>query len=306
MSRLSQQQQRRIQEQRQHSEYIARVVAHLGYAVLLDYQGEALLADWRQHLGDIACNDRVSIELTGQQAVIQTVLPRPSAFWKRQGRKKRVLASHIDQVLLVSAVEPEWQENLIDRFRLACHAQGLPLLWFINKCDLAQDDEVLQKRLQPYRDLSVLCGSVHLNQGLEALREALQGRSTLICGQSGVGKSSLIKAFKPEVDVWIQAVSDLSRLGRHTTTNIRLYDLDAETCLIDSAGVRGLNVEDYAYRDALSAFPDLQQLALNCRFHDCSHQQEPDCAVQEALRTGEISLLRYQNFLQISSECKGD
>lgn len=302
MSKLTHRQHQRIKNkkaQRHDHQQEARVVCHLGYAVLLDFNGEALLADFRKNLGDIACNDRVLVAISGENAVIEQILPREKSWQKFDGRKSRVVASHLEQMLLMVAVEPEFQENFIERFIFSARAYDLPLALFVNKMDLADDLAALQQRFLPYDDLTIFYGSVENQQGLNPLSAWLAGKQTLLCGQSGVGKSSLIKYLYPDADVWVQTISELSRLGKHTTTNIRLYRNET-SALIDTAGVRGLNINDLNLDLLPSIYPEIAR--QSCRFNDCRHLNEPDCGVLEALSAGEILPLRYQNYLQIRTE----
>ena len=127
----------------------------------------------------------------------------------------------------------------------------------------------------------------------------LQDKQTILCGQSGVGKSSLIRSLKPDADIWIQAISAATGHGRHTTTNLRRYPLDDATALIDTPGVRGFALEHLDRAQILAACPDIREHASHCRFYDCDHQTAPDCAVLAALERGDIAPARYHNLLQL-------
>ena len=274
-----------------------RVVSHQGYKVLVAYGGRLLLADWRRNLGPIVCNDQVALShIANDSAVIDRLLPRQRVFHRQQ----KPLASHIDQLLLVLAPEPPWLENLLERFLLAARADGLPLALVINQCDLALGD--LRARLAAY-DLPQFWLSAASGSGVDELRAWLGPGTTLLCGQSGVGKSSLVNRLVPEANIWTQAVSTLSRLGRHTTTNLRLYNLSGGGFIIDCPGVRGWPVQGYDPALLGEIFPEVS--GGRCRFSDCLHQKEPGCAVREGLERGEISPQRWANYKQLREEISG-
>lgn len=274
-----------------------RVLSHQGYKVLVECDSQLLLADWRRNLGPIVCNDQVALaNMANGCAVIERLLPRQRVFH----RQHKPLASHIDQLLLVLAPEPPWLENLLERFLLAARADQLPLALVINKCDLPLGH--LRERLAPY-DLPKFWLSATGGQGVEELRDWLGPGTSLLCGQSGVGKSSLVNRLVPEANIWTQAISTLSRLGKHTTTNLRLYNLSAGGFIIDCPGVRGWPVRGYPPELLGEIFPEISE--RHCRFSDCRHSQEPGCGVRDGLEFGEISPQRWANYQQLQAEMAG-
>ncbi|MDO4642448.1 MAG: ribosome small subunit-dependent GTPase A [Cardiobacteriaceae bacterium] len=313
MNKLNKQQRRRIDHQhadkltKQHADNTAIVVSHLGYHLILEHQGRILSADWRKHSSDIACNDRVLIRTThDEHAVVEAVLPRAHAFCKWQGRKSKVIAANLQQVLIVIAVEPDWQENFIDRHLIAAQEAGISSAILLNKTDLLEPHNIhiINERLAPYHKLHIPVYRASLGHAAAPtdLCQWLQGKQTLLCGQSGVGKSSLIRSLKPDTDIWIQAISAVTGHGRHTTTNLRRYPLDDETALIDTPGVRGFALNHLGRDAIINGFPDIQPYAASCRFSDCDHQTAPDCAVLAALEKGEIATARYHSLLQLLNE----
>ena len=243
--KLNKQQRRRIAAQQADklaegdASQSATVVCHLGYQLILEQYGALLTADWRKHSGDIACNDRVLIHRTDDShAVVEAILPRHNALAKWQGRKAKTIAANLDQLLITIAAEPDWQENLIDRHLIAAHYAGIPVAILHNKTDLLDDaaTAALEARLAPYQALGIPVYRASLQEdGVPAaLRDWLRDKQTILCGQSGVGKSSLIRSLKPDADIWIQAISEATGHGRHTTTNLRRYPLDDATALIDT------------------------------------------------------------------------
>jgi len=312
VSRLSKQQQRRIVAQRenrlaaQEAENIATVVCHLGYHLVLEREGVLFAADWRRQSGDVVCNDQVLVKWAGERAVVEAVLPRHHVFCKWQGRGCKAVAANLEQLLMVIAPEPVWQESLVDRHLIAAQQAGIATAILVNKLDLLDEAEKaeLRQRLEPYVALGVPVFYASVADGIvpPELQQWLQGRQSILCGQSGVGKSSLIRALKPDVDVWVQAISDVTGHGRHTTTNLRRYPLDEVSALIDTPGVRGLGLSHLDHDEILRGFPDIAEYVVQCRFADCDHRTGVGCAVLAALEQGDIYAARYHSFLQLLDE----
>lgn len=312
VSKLNKQQQRRIRAavadkiQHYHLQDTAVVVTHLGYQLVLVQNGVLITADWRKQSGDIACNDQVLIRRTSEHhAVVEAVLPRGKTLCKWQGRKAKPIAANISQLLIVIACRPNWQESLVDRYLIAARKAGISPAVYLNKTDLLKERDTTntQSRLIPYQQLGIPVFSGTLPEALPRdLVCWLEGEQTVLCGQSGVGKSSLIRTLKPDCDIWIQAISQATQLGRHTTTNLRLYSLSDDTAVIDTPGVRSFALNYPVRADIMSAFPDIDQYIRYCRFNDCNHQNAPDCAVLKALNEGHINAARYHSFLQLLEE----
>lgn len=313
MSRLSQQQRSRIAAQRRQKladgdiADAALIVAHMGYQIIAQHQGKLISCDWRKQLGDIAVNDRVLLQYNADgSAVVEAVFPRKHTLYKWQGRQSRALASHLDQLLIAIAVAPDWQAALIDRYLIAAREAGIAAAIICNKTDLADNQALAQieRRLAPYRllNIPIFFISTKSGVGIEALCEHMAGKQNILCGQSGVGKSSLIRHLIPEADIWVQSISAATGLGRHTTTNLRRYPWQEQGCLIDTPGVRGFAVKHLTVEQILAGFPDITQYAGDCKFNDCRHENEPGCAVQAALARGDIHAERYESLQQLLTE----
>lgn len=313
--RLSKQQDRRIK--RQHSDRLsgyaiadaAVVVAHMGYETIVEDRGALLAADWRKSLGDIAVNDRVLLNRKpGERAVIEAVFPRQHTLYKWHGRKTKAIATHIDQLVVVMAARPQWQAGLLDRYIIAAQQADIDLLIVCNKIDLLSDAQYQQWQdsLKPYHDMGyrIMPLSVTQGEGLKAIAQTLIGKQNVICGQSGVGKSSMINALVPDCDIWIQSLSTATDLGRHTTTNSRRYPLADGGAVIDTPGVRGFAIDHLNTDDIISGFKDIAKHTADCRFNDCSHRHEPGCAVLAAVATGDIAQSRYRSLMQLLEEQK--
>lgn len=311
--KLSQQQQSRIAANR-HSKLqsgnladAALVVAHMGYQIIAEQQGQLIACDWRKQLGDIAVNDRVLLSPNPDgSAVVEAIFPRERTLYKWQGRHSKAVASHLDQLLIAIACEPDWQSALIDRYLIAAQQANIAAAIICNKIDLASAEQLttLEQRLAPYRllNIPIFFISTKTGAGLAELNQHLLGKQNILCGQSGVGKSSLVRHFIPEADIWIQAISAATGLGKHTTTNVRRYAWQNEACLIDTPGVRGFAIKHLDKASILAAFPDISHFASQCKFNDCRHENEPHCAVQAALASGAIHAERYQSLQQLLHE----
>ncbi|HEU5163854.1 MAG TPA: ribosome small subunit-dependent GTPase A [Thermoanaerobaculia bacterium] len=259
---------------------------------------------------DLAVGDRVTIRKEAARNVVTdiaaraTVLSRPDPLVKD---RERVIAANVDVVVHVaSVIAPPLRPGLIDRYLIAIQSGGAQPLIAVNKVDLvpAEDRELILSELDPYRALGipiVLCSS-ESREGLEELRQRLLGRLAVFVGHSGVGKSSLIKALKPEITVRVGKIRARTGTGRHTTTRSTLYDLGGETRIIDTPGIREFGLWQVDPRELRYYFPEIQDRALECRFNDCLHDQEPECAVKAAVEKGEIPSERYANYLKMLAE----
>lgn len=313
MSRkLSHQQNRRIHAQRerrleQADSEAAIVVAHYGYEIIVSQHGQLHTCDWRKHSNDIAVNDRVLIRHGKDgRPVIEAIYPREHTLYKWQGRKAKPVVSHIDQLLICLAIEPDFQTALIDRYLIAARQADIASAILLNKTDLATPAQhtATDTRLLPYQNLGypIYRAAVEHNHGLDSLAAWLEGKQTVLCGQSGVGKSSLIKRLIPDADIWIQSISQATGLGRHTTSNLRRYPVNSSTALIDTPGVRGFALTHLDRSQILAGYPDITAHAAHCRFNDCTHRDEPDCAVLAALEREPALRPRYDSLMQLLEE----
>ena len=213
------------------------------------------------------------------------------------------MAANIDQVVVVIASKPSFEYGMLDRYLAAAELIGATPVIVVNKADLLDADSraKLEQRLSVYREIGypLLFTSTRSNAALVELHRQLKAHTSILVGQSGVGKSSLVQALLPDLDIRIGTLSQVTGLGRHTTTVAMLYHLPDGGNLIDSPGVRDFTLGSVEVEKLASGFREFTPYLGQCRFHNCRHLSEPGCAVQDAARAGAISKLRLENYQQL-------
>lgn len=263
---------------------------------------------------DLAVGDRVMIRKEPARHVVTEIVPRATTLSRPDplvSDRERVIAANIDLVVHVASVgAPPLRPGLIDRYLIAIQSGGAQPLIAVNKVDLLppehRDAELAQ--LDPYRELGipvVFC-STETREGLEELRQRLLGRTAVFVGHSGVGKSSLLKALKPELTLRIGKLRARRGTGRHTTSRSTLYDLGAGTRVIDTPGIREFGLWQVDPGELRYYFPDLQDLAIGCHFNDCLHVEEPECAVKKAVDNGSLRSERYATYRKLLEELRAE
>lgn len=251
---------------------------------------------------DVVCGDRVDVNATApDQGIIEKVHPRSSLFKRSDAFRTKPIAANVTQVAIMVAPRPSWSEELLQRCLLAAESQHLPALIIANKADLPEHPSLLDS-LIIYPDLGYRVIPLCAKQGFGGLAEYLEGQLTLLVGQSGMGKSTLINALFPEADAKVEAFSKALDSGRHTTTHSRLYQLNEHSGIIDSPGFQEFALAHLSYSDIETAMPDFKPYLGKCRFRDCHHQSEPGCAIQQAVDAGKISPRRLSFFHQVVRE----
>ena len=263
----------------------------------------------------VAVGDRVRYELEGEAtlehpAVIKEVLPRDNYLIRRStnlSRQAHVIAANLDQaVVVVSLYFPEVKLPFLDRILVTCEVYKVPVLIVLNKVDLYREEarEQLEYLRKIYEGAGypVLETSARSGEGVEALRAHCRGRVNLITGESGVGKSSLIKALDPSLDPKVGRISDVHLQGKHTTSLYEMYRLASGGYIIDTPGLRGFGLVDLEKEEISKYFPEMLAVTDRCRFVPCTHTHEPGCAVKEAVDDGRISPERYNSYLGMLEE----
>lgn len=261
----------------------------------------------------VAVGDQVMIQLGKDEEVwgtIKKILPRKNYVVRQSPRKKHfvhLLASNVDQaVLLVTIVEPKLKQGFIDRFLLMTEPYDIPVTIVFNKCDLYEEHDLdiylYMKAIYESIGYQVLLCSALEGEGLDELREVLKDKVSLVAGQSGVGKSTIVNAIDDNLDIDTQELSDYSGKGMHTTTFAEMHPLSFGGQIIDTPGIKTLGFNHLEETDIAHNFRELFALSAECKFNNCMHRQEPKCAVKAALEEGIISDLRYSNYLQLLEE----
>jgi len=251
---------------------------------------------------DVVCGDLVEVNLaTADQGVIEKVHPRSSLFKRADLFRSKPIAANVSQVAIMLASRPSWSEDLLQRCLLAAESQHIPALIIANKADLPEHQALLDA-LAGYPALGYPVISLSARLGAGALLERLQGQLTLLAGQSGMGKSTLINALFPEADAKVEAFSQALDSGRHTTTHSRLYRLDENSAVIDSPGFQEFALAHLSLADIEAAMPEFRPYLGKCRFRDCRHLSEPGCAIRQAVTEGGVSPRRLDFFHSLIKE----
>ncbi len=258
----------------------------------------------------VAVGDEVEVDLTSSPASLEKVLPRKNQLSRvasSHDPREQVLAANIDQLVIVgSMAKPGFSSNRTDRILATCWWQHIPVKLVLNKTDLVDADEVAAIR-ETYEaiPIEVLPTSVVKVEGLEALRNVLKDRTSVVYGASGAGKSSLLNALQPGLKLKIGKISKFWDQGKHTTTFSQLHQLEFGGAVIDTPGIRVFRPYNLPAASLRDCFPEFRRAQLKCQFPDCSHDHEPGCAVFDAVEDGRIAASRFASYVQMLDELKG-
>jgi ribosome biogenesis GTPase len=284
------------------------VVRHGQNLVVRAGDGRQVHCLFRQNLGEVVCGDRVLWQATeGDQGVVVALLPRDTTLSRPDyaGRDKPI-AANVTQLVVVLAPEPEPTGYLLDQYLIAAERIGVHAVICLNKADLlsGEDRQDFLQRFAHYEALGypLIQVSAKTEHGLAPLFERLRDQTSILVGQSGVGKSSLINAILPSEEIEEGRLSDSTGLGRHTTSAATLYRLHSGGEIIDSPGVRSFRLGKLERRELEYGYPEIRELIGECRFNNCSHTDEPGCAVQAALEAGRIHPDRLASFLHMAEQ----
>lgn len=293
-----------------------RVLAVRGlYSQVEDEQGRVFTCLTRRVLKTLSTGQR-QIVVTGDRVLfrdactpgrlegfIERVETRHGTLSRSSRERKHIIVTNVDQALIVTSVaEPVMKPNLIDRLLVTCQRADIRPIICINKIDLG-DPVLLQPFIGVYAQMGykVVCVSTKTGDGIERLRRILTGRESVVAGQSGVGKSSILNAVIPELDLRVRQVSDTNQKGRHTTTTAELLTLPFGGYVVDTPGIRQFTLWDFVPEEVPGYYRDLRPYESLCRYPDCTHTHEELCAVKDAVADGWLDLRRYESYLALRS-----
>jgi ribosome biogenesis GTPase len=277
-----------------------QVIAAYGRHYLVETAGGHQYACFpRGKKSAVACGDRVAFAQTAnEQGVIETVDARSSLFSRSAAHRQKLIAANVSQLAIVVAVEPSFSEELINRCLVAAEWQNLRVLILLNKCDLKQA-AAASARLDPYIHAGYRVIQLSALEDAQVLRPLLAHQSTVLVGQSGMGKSTIINALLPDARVATREISLFLASGRHTTTQARLHRLDTDSTLIDCPGLQEFGLHHLSPQDIEDGFVEFRNFLGQCRFQNCRHLSEPGCALTLAAAEGTIHPRRLEMFRRI-------
>jgi ribosome biogenesis GTPase / thiamine phosphate phosphatase len=261
----------------------------------------------------IAVGDHVLVNMESVPYVIEELKDRKNYIIRKSvnlSKESHVIASNMDVVLIVASVaKPRTSTGFIDRILVTAEAYGIPAAIVFNKSDAMNEKEtaLTQEYSEEYDFLGykTFVTSALKKEGIDVLKDFLTDKTVLVIGHSGVGKSSLLNAVAPELNIKTGDISKKHEKGMHTTTFAEMHDTDFGTKIIDTPGVKEFGLVEIDARDLSGYFPEIRTLSKNCKFYNCLHKEEPGCAVVKALETGEIALFRYENYLNMLEASSG-
>ena len=276
-----------------------------GQVMVCDIRG-ILTAEGTGFTNIVAVGDRVLVSLHEEErGLIQEVLPRRSGLARADSfdvHLKQILAANVNQMLIVASwLDPHFWPRLVDEYLIGAARNNLDVIICVNKVDLAESVAEVETAVSIYQELGypLYLTSADTGYGLEALRDALSGQTTVLAGLSGVGKSSLLSAMDPNLDLKTNAVSEKRHEGKHTTTQANMHPFSTGGYVVDTPGIRDFGLIGLHQEDLIDFYPDLTDYVVQCRFNNCTHAHEPGCAVQTAVTEGQIHPWRFKSYTQL-------
>ncbi len=278
-----------------------RVIAAHGRQYVVELADGTLLPCFpRGKKSEIACGDRVDIMRTSDdQGVVEAIQPRVSLLYRSNEIRQKLIAANVDQLVIVVATEPAFSDELVARALLAAESEEIAPLIVLNKCDLADKLPAARQRLATLAGLGYPILELSALNHAEDLRPWLAGKTSVLVGQSGMGKSTLVNALIPEAQAATREISQALDSGKHTTTHATLYHLDTTSDLIDSPGLQEFGLGHLDRQEIELAFREFRPYLGQCRFRDCRHHREPGCALTAALAEGRIDAGRFAIYQRI-------
>lgn len=266
--------------------------------------GSCIACVTRGKKGGAACGDRVEFKLTGpRQGVIEKILPRHSLLYRSDAFREKIIAANVTQIIIVLAAVPTFYEELVNRCLIAAESTKIKALIVLNKADLKAETAKVLEKLALYRELGYPLLPLSAHQDTAPLLPFLQGETSVLVGQSGMGKSSIINSLLPDIQVETREISTTLDSGKHTTTHARLYHLNPDSHIIDSPGLQEFGLHHLKPEDIDYAFIEFRPYLGKCKFNNCRHLSEPGCAVLAATTENIIDprrLAAYQKLISRS------
>ncbi|MDC8760506.1 ribosome small subunit-dependent GTPase A [Janthinobacterium fluminis] len=289
------------------SQLLATIIAAHGRHYLADADGVKLQCVTRGKKTNVAVGDIVKLSMTSaDQGVIDAITERKTLLYRSDQYKSKLLAANLTQLFIVVATEPGFADDLISRSLVAADAAGIAARIILNKTDVTASLARTRERLQPYAALGYPIHEVSARaepeHAVATLGPLLAGQSSILIGQSGMGKSSLINLLVPDADIAVREISAALDTGKHTTTFTRLYQLGREAAIIDSPGFQEFGLYHLSEGMLERAFREFQPYLGGCKFYNCRHLIEPQCAVLAAVAEGKIARMRHTLYGQLLHE----
>lgn len=266
-----------------------------------------LRLDGRKTTNPVAVGDKVDLDNEGEDPAISNIYPRKNYIIRKSinlSKQAQILASNMDQAILVATlVSPRTSLGFIDRFLITAEAYSIPAKLVFNKADILNEEllALQQEIIDIYTKVGYECYVVSSTNGqnIEKIKELLKNKTTLISGHSGVGKSTLINAIEPKLNLKTGEISSAHSKGMHTTTFAELHELSFGGFIIDTPGIKELGLVEMKKEEVGHYFPEIRERMNDCKFNNCLHENEPKCAIKAAVENGEISEERYRSYLGI-------
>ena len=285
----------------------AQIISAHGRHYVAEHNGETLQCMTRGKKSNVAVGDIVQIKpMARGQAVIEAIEERHSLLYRSDQYKSKFLAANIDLLIIVVAVEPTFSDDLVSRALIAAEAENIEVHLILNKVDVPDQLEKTRERIGFYASLGYpvheVSATADPGNALKLLSGLIKGKTSILIGQSGMGKSTLIQLLVPDVKIATREISTALNSGRHTTTYTHLYRLDKTTAIIDSPGFQEFGLYHLTEGRLERAFREFRPYLGKCRFYNCHHLTEPGCAVLEAVAEGSITQMRHDLYRQLVHE----
>lgn len=280
-----------------------RVAAAFGRSYRIELaDGTFVACSTRGKRSDAACGDRVQIQHSGDNSgVIDAILPRATLLYRSDAHKQKLIAANVTQVVIVVAAVPSFYEDLVNRCLAACEHGGIAPLIVLNKNDLPQFAAAWDA-LAVYRALGYRVEGICAKQDIAPLGRLLEGHTSVLVGQSGMGKSTVVNQLIPGAMLRVAETSLALDSGKHTTTGARLLHINSNSHLIDSPGLQSFGLHHISAEDTAHAFIEFREWLGQCRFRDCTHRMEPGCAIDQACTQGKIAATRLASYRTLVEE----